>query len=50
MKIKYKFITGEVTEIEVSENIGNIILDSRRIESNQNRKERYHCFYIEGAD
>ena len=50
MKIKYKFITGEVTEIEVSENIGNIILDSRRIESNQNRKERYHCFSIEGAD
>ena len=49
MKIKYKFITGEVTEIEVDENIGTVILDSRRLESNQDRKERYHCYSIEGA-
>lgn len=32
MKIKYKFATGEVTEVEVSEGIGTVILDSRRSE------------------
>lgn len=50
MKIKYKFVTGEVTEVEVNDTIGTFILDSRRIENNQNRKERYHCFSVEGAD
>lgn len=44
MKIKYEFINGETTEIEVDENIGTFIVDSRRIESNLARKERYHCY------
>lgn len=44
MKIKYEFINGETTEIEVDENIGTFIVDSRRIESNLTRKERYHCY------
>ena len=43
MKIKYEFINGEHTEIEVDETIGTFILDSRRIEENLARKERYHC-------
>ena len=41
MKIKYEFINGEKTEIEVEENIGTWILDSRRVEENLARKERY---------
>lgn len=44
MKIKYEFATGEVTEIEVEDSIGEIILESRRLESNGDRKERYHCY------
>ena len=43
MKIKYEFATGDVTEIEVEDSIGEIILESRRLESNGDRKERYHC-------
>ena len=30
MKVTYKFATGEVTEVEVSDEIGTVILDSRR--------------------
>lgn len=44
MKIKYEFINGETTEIEVDENIGTFIVDSRRNEENLARKERSHCY------
>ena len=47
MKIKYEFINGEKTEIEVEENIGTWILDSRRVEENLARKERYHNYSLE---
>ena len=43
MKITYKSVTGEVTEVEVSEEIGNFILDSRREEHNANERQRYHA-------
>lgn len=49
MKIKYEFINGETTEIEVDENIGTFIVDSRRIESNLTRKERYHCYSFDAV-
>ena len=41
MIIKYKFSTGEVTEVEVSEEIGTVILDSRREEHASNERHRY---------
>ena len=44
MKIMYEFVNGEKTEIEVEENIGTWILNSRRTEENLARKERYHCY------
>lgn len=47
MKIKYKSVTGEVTEVEVSEEIGAVIIDSRRKEENLARKERYHCYSLD---
>jgi len=50
MKIKYEFINGESTEIEVDETIGTFILDSRRIEENLARKERYHCLSSDAFD
>jgi DNA-directed RNA polymerase specialized sigma24 family protein len=49
MKVNYTFANGETSEVEVTEEIGNIILDSRREESNLDRKERYHCYSLDGA-
>ena len=40
MKIKYKFATGEATEVEVSEEIGTVILDSKRAEHAGNERKR----------
>ncbi len=50
MKIKYEFDNGEVTEVEVDEDIGTFILDSRRQESNSDRKERAHCLSLDAID
>ena len=44
MKITYKFVTGEVVEVEVSEEIGGVIVDLDRLEYNNDHKEtRRHC-------
>lgn len=45
MIIKYKFATGEVTEVEVSDEIGTVILDSRREEHANNERHRYHIAF-----
>ena len=50
MKVKYEFNTGEIMEVEVSEEIGSVILDMERKESNLERKERYHCYSMDAAD
>lgn len=50
MKINYTFANGETSDVEVSEEIGNLILDSRREESNLDRKERYHCYALDAAE
>lgn len=50
MQIKYEFVNGERTDIEVDGAIGMVILESRRAEENGNRKERYHCYSLEGAE
>lgn len=50
MNINYTFANGEVSEVEVNEEIGNVILDSRREENNLARKERYHCYSMDAAD
>ena len=49
MKINYTFANGETSDVEVSEEIGTVILDSRRKESNLDRKERYHCYSLDVA-
>lgn len=41
MIIKYKFATGDVTEVEVSDEIGNVILDSRGEKHANNERHRY---------
>ena len=43
MIIRYKFTTGETTEVEVPEEFGNIILESRRKEHADNERHRYHA-------
>lgn len=50
MKIKYTFANGDVSEVEVSEDVGSIIVDSRRKEDNLDRKERYHCYSYDAID
>lgn len=47
MKIKYEFADGTVSEVEVEESIGAVIIDSRRKEDNLSRKERYHCYSLD---
>ena len=50
MKIKYQFANGDVSEVEVSEDVGSIIVASRRKEDNLDRKERYHCYSYDAID
>lgn len=47
MKVKYEFDNGDVTEVEVSEEVGAVIIDSRRKEESLARKERRHCYSLD---
>ena len=47
MKIKYTFLDDTVSEVEVSDEIGTVIMDSRREELNAQKRERKHCWAIE---
>lgn len=49
MKIKYEFADGEVSVVDVEDELGAVITDSRRKEDNLERKERYHCYSLDGA-
>ena len=48
MKITYKFVTGEVTEVEVSEEIGAVIIDLDRLDYNTDQKETRRHYSLEG--
>ncbi len=50
MKIKYEFADGAVSEVEVEESVGAVIVESRRIEDNLSRKERYHCYSLDAVE
>lgn len=50
MKIRYEFADGTVSEVEVEESIGTVIIEDRRLEDNLDRKERYHCYSMEAAE
>ena len=43
MKIKYGFVTGEKVVIEVPDDIGIVIQESRRKEHADNERHRYHA-------
>ncbi len=50
MKVNYTFINGEISSVEVSEEIGTLIMDSRRKEHADDERQRYHCLSSDGAD
>lgn len=45
MLINYKFLDGTVTEVEVSDEIGSVILELRRREHADNERHRYHTAF-----
>lgn len=49
MKIKYEFANGTVSEVEVEDSIGAVIVEDRRREDNLSRRERYHCYSLDAA-
>ena len=49
MKVKYEFDNGEVTEVEVSEEIGAVIEESRRKEAALAKKEQRHCYSLDAV-
>jgi len=50
VKIKYIFATGEVTEVEVSDEFGAVITASRKAEHALEERNRYHCYSIDAID
>ena len=44
MKIKYTFQDGTMTEVEASDEIDSVIIDSRKAEHAQDERCRCHCY------
>ena len=49
MKIKYAFNNGDIREVEVSEEIGAVIEESRRKEAALAKKEQRHCYSLDAV-
>lgn len=47
MKIRYQFVNGDVSEIEVDDALGEVLLDLDRQEYNNNRKESRRHYSLE---
>ena len=47
MKIRYQFVNGDVSEIEVDDVLGEVLLDLDRQEYNNNRKETRRHYSLE---
>lgn len=50
MKIKYAFVTGEVSEIEVEDSIGELLVDFDRQEYNSNHRETRRHISLDGME
>lgn len=50
MIINYRFVDGETAQVEVSDEIGNVIIESRRAEETVEREARRHCFSIDALE
>lgn len=49
MKISYEFADRTTSEVDVSEELGTMIIESRTAEESANRKERRHCWSLDAA-
>ena len=50
MKITYEFVTGEVSEAEVDERLGGMLLDLDRQQYNNDKKETRRHVSLDGMD
>lgn len=50
MKITYEFVTGEISEGEVDESLGGMLLDLDRQQYNNDQKETRRHFSLNGMD
>ena len=50
MNIRYNFATGEIAEVEVSEEIGAVIVESRHQEALNDRKESRRHYHYDADD
>ena len=50
MKISYEFVTGEVSEVEVDERLGGMLLDLDRQQYNNDQKETRRHVSLDGMD
>ena len=50
MTINYHFNNGENSEVEVSEELGAVILESRKKEDNMERNRRRRCYSLDCMD
>lgn len=50
MKITYEFVTGEISEVEVDESLGGMLLDLDRQQYNNDQKEARRHVSLDGMD
>ena len=50
MKIRYEFVNGEVSEIEVDEGLGELLVDFDREQYNNDHKETRRHVSLDGMD
>ena len=50
MKISYEFVTGEISEIEVDDTLGEMLLDFDRQQYNNDQKETRRHVSLDGMD
>ena len=50
MKISYEFVTGEISEVEVDERLGGMLLDLDRQQYNNDQKETRRHVSLDGMD
>ena len=48
MKIRYEFVTGEFSEIEVDDSLGELLVDFDRQQYNNDHKETRRHYSLEG--
>ena len=50
MKITYEFADGTRSEVDVDEELGTLIINSRKEEHARCEKERYHCISLDDVE